>query len=128
MSTENDQAAVESARAANELREAFRNSSIADVRAAYARATRQPARWMDRSYKTTTLAAVFVTDCTAAIVLGYPDDRRRLLAELVLNDADTLRAVHLLGGALHRIEELLRPLSDLSSEELARRIAAACGR
>lgn len=129
MSAEHDRIAVQSSQEANKLRVAFRHSSIADVRTAYADATTQPARWLDKPRKVTTLAAVFVTDYTAAIVAGeYTDERRRLLAELVLDDPGTLRAVHLLSGSLHRIAELLGPLSDLTPEEVASRIDTASGK
>lgn len=125
MSEENDRIAAASSREADELKRTFRSGNQATITAAYEAAKGRQARWIERSHKLTTLAAVFVTDCTPAIVREYPDDKRRLLASLVLNDADTLRQVHFIGGSLPRIAELLGPLSGLSEDEVAERIAAA---
>ena len=91
MSEENDRIAAASSREADELKRTFRSGNQATITAAYEAAKGRQARWIERSHKLTTLAAVFVTDCTPAIVREYPDDKRRLLASLVRNDADTLR-------------------------------------
>jgi hypothetical protein len=125
MSAENDRIAVESSREADELKRTFRSGNRATITAAYQAAKGREARWLERSHKRTTLAAVFVTDCTPSIVREFPNDKRRLLASLVLNDADTLHQIHFIGGSLPRIAELLGPLSDLSEDEVAERINAA---
>lgn len=125
MSAENDRIAAESSREADALKRTFRSGNKATITTAYEAAKGRPARWIERSHKRTTLAAVFVTDCTPAIVREYPDDKRRLLASLVLNDADTLRQIHHIGGSLSRIAELLGPLCDLTEDEVSERIRTA---
>jgi|GEM_PF-2460943 len=124
MSEHDDQLAAESAREAAKLANTLLTGSAAEAQSAFAEAAGRPARWIEKPYKQTTLAATFVIDHTAAIVRGYPEDKRRLLATLVFEDAATLRQIHYVGGSVPRIAELLQPYTELPEEEVRKRVAA----
>lgn len=114
-------AAEESLRDVAELRRAFIEDTPKQMQAAYQRATQQSARWIESSDSHTTLAAVFVVDCTASLLKdkAFREDKKHLLASLVMNDVQTLRRVKHLGKNLERILSLLEPFSGLSDEQLA---------
>ncbi|HSW78383.1 MAG TPA: hypothetical protein VLG36_06345 [Candidatus Chromulinivoraceae bacterium] len=124
MSEHNDQLAAESTREATTLAGTLLNGDVTEAQHAFAEAANRPARWIEKPYKQTTLAAVFVIDHTAAIVRGYPESKRQLLAALVFEDVATLRQIHNVGGSVPRIAELLQPYTELSEEEVRERLAA----
>lgn len=114
----NDDLAAASAKAAVALGQTIRDGSSAQITQAFQDAAGQPARSIERAYKPTTLAAVFIVDYTPIILRRLSDDKKKLFASLVFGDEQTLREVRKI-GSLERIAELLRPYSDLSEEEVA---------
>lgn len=114
----NDEQAAASAREAVTLGQTIRDGSTAQITQAFQNAASHPARSIERAYKKTTLAAVFIVDYTPIILKRLSDDKKKLFASLVFGDEQTLREVRKI-GSLERIAELLRPHSDLSEEAIA---------
>jgi hypothetical protein len=114
----NDELAAASAREAVTLGQTIRDGSTAQITQAFEDAARRPARSIEKSYKPTTLIAVFIVDYTNIILRRLTDDKKKHFASLVFGDEQTLQEIHKIGSLSH-IAAQLQPFSDLSEEEVA---------
>lgn len=102
------------------LGKAFRTGDKEAARRAYVRAITTPAVSMER-YASTTLAAAFLFEYAGLIAKRFTDEKKKLLAELVLME-EGLKTLHALyrdiKGSPHRFIELFGEFTNLTPEQL----------